>query len=61
MINHPNRSKAKFRVLVNNGNGGSYDIRSLDELEFVASEALRVVTPLGQETSVTLRVLRLKD
>lgn len=50
-----------YRIFVNNGHGGCYDIVSLDELEFVASEALRVMTPSGQESAVTLRVIRLKE
>jgi hypothetical protein len=49
-----------YRVFVNNGHSGCVDIRSLDDLEFIASEHLRVMTPLGQETAVTLRVVRIK-
>lgn len=49
-----------YRVFVNDGRDGCHDIHSLDELEFIASEHLRVMTPLGQETAITLRVLRLK-
>ena len=65
---NPNRPRSTardlppvYRVFVNNGNRGCRDIRSLDELEFIASEELRVMTPIGQETSVTLRVIRLSS
>lgn len=51
----------QYRIFINNGHDGSRDIRSLDELEFIASEALRVMTPLGQEDAVTLRVIRLRN
>lgn len=49
-----------YRVYINNGNGGVHDIHSLDELEFIASEELRVHVDGVQVKAVTLHVLRIK-
>lgn len=57
---HPEKDLANYRVFINDGKDGMLDLKNLSDLEFIASQSLKTMTPLGQETSVTLRVTRLK-